>query len=253
MFFAVVLSREAWNKESNWAGYVAGATDQDADTAADAVANDVDGIIPKVHSGFPSVYTSDDPHSGFNKTSARKQVLTEVQWLVDQYKQEENQHNHCGPQPRSSACIAECYQHSLERLQQVVRHPITTPSPEPPCRKSQILQYCQLHPKPAPPAHCQLARHGLKVPVTGYFDAGQELLINTQLSKYLKYLKNIYNWHSLEAYLHGLAGRQGTKGGFKLEVKRDMAPVNKHHSFLRDEYLVPDEWWVMMNRRMVQI
>ncbi|KAL3754668.1 hypothetical protein ACJRO7_001857, partial [Eucalyptus globulus] len=93
----------------------------------------------------------------------------------------------------------------------------------------------------------------LKVPMTGYFDAGQELLINTQLSKYLKYLKNIYNWHSLEAYLHGLAGRQGTKGGFKLEVKRDMALVNKHHSFLRDEYLVPDEWWVMMNRRMVQI
>lgn len=111
------LSREAWNKESNWMGYVAvatdegkamlgrrdiliawrgtiqilewasdfnfpltpatkilGDTDSNADAAADAAGDDADNIIPKVHSGFLSVYTSDDPRSEFNKSSARDQV-----------------------------------------------------------------------------------------------------------------------------------------------------------------------------------
>lgn len=111
------LSREAWNKESNWMGYVAVATDEgkaalgrrdilvawrgtiqilewasdfdfpltpatkilggtasDAGAAAGAAADDVDNIIPKVHSGFLSIYTSDDPRSEFNKSSAREQV-----------------------------------------------------------------------------------------------------------------------------------------------------------------------------------
>lgn len=95
-------SREAWSKESNWIGFAAVATD--AGKAAlgrrDIViawrgtvmtlewsndfefelvsAPDIFGAKSgvKVHLGWHSLYTSDDPRSPFNKASARSQVYT---------------------------------------------------------------------------------------------------------------------------------------------------------------------------------
>ncbi|XP_010070312.2 phospholipase A1-II 1 [Eucalyptus grandis] len=299
------LSREAWNKESNWIGYVAVATDKgkaalgrrdiliawrgtiqvlewasdfnfpltpatkilggtdpdaDADTAADAAADDVDDIIPKVHSGFLSVYTSDDPRSEFNKSSAREQVLTEVQRLVDQYKDEEisiTVAGHSLGAALASLNAVDIAWNGYNRscgIQSQQPCPVTAfvyASP-----RVGNLKFCNI--ANSIPSLRLLRTANLldvvpKVPGAGYSDAGQELLINTQLSKYLKNPGNISKWHSVETYLHGLAGTQGTKGGFKLEVKRDVALVNKHQSFVRDEYLVPDEWWVMKNRGMVQM
>ncbi|KAF8043418.1 hypothetical protein BT93_A1680 [Corymbia citriodora subsp. variegata] len=271
------LSREAWNKESNWMGYVAVATDEGkaalgrrdiliawrdliADAAADATGDDVDNTVPKVHSGFLSVYTSDDPLSEFNKSSAREQVLTEVQRLVDLYEDEEISITIAG----HSLGAALASLNAIDIAWNGYNRSCGIQSKEP----CPVTAFVYASPRVGNLNFCNIAKSipslrllrtanlpdiVPKVPVTGYSDLGQELLINTQLSKYLKFPGNISSWHSVENYLHGLAGTQGTKGGFELEVKRDVALVNKHHSDLREEYLVPDSWWVMKNKGMVQM
>lgn len=93
-------SREAWSKESNWIGFVAVATEEgrvamgrrdivvawrgtvqtlewvnDFEfmlvSASDVFERDSDASL---HQGWYSIYTSEDPRSPFNKTSARTQV-----------------------------------------------------------------------------------------------------------------------------------------------------------------------------------
>lgn len=90
-------------------------------------------------------------------------------------------------------------------------------------------------------------------PFVGYSDVGDELLIDTQRSNYLKEIFELAKVHDLEsAYLHGIAGTQGLNGDFRLEVNRSIALANKFSEYVKDEYLIPTKWWNLRNKGMIQ-
>ncbi|THU62581.1 hypothetical protein C4D60_Mb01t06620 [Musa balbisiana] len=282
-FIIKSLSRQAWSKDSNWMGYVAVATDEGAAQLGrrDVLVawrgtllplewiNDLDFTMvpaPEVlGSSAPLVLkevgrlieeykdeeTSQHHH---NRTQPRGRILKEVGRLIEEYKDEEDQHHHNRTQPRgrnavdivansfnrssnpsSTGCPVTAFVFASPRVGDFEFQKLFSGTPD--LRLLRVRNAPDLVPN---------------YPIIPYVDVGVELAIDTRKSEYLKSPGDLTTWHNLECYLHGTAGAQGRRGGFKLAIDRDVALVNKSTDALKDEYLVPDSWWVEKNKGMMK-
>ncbi|CAO2170819.1 unnamed protein product [Urochloa humidicola] len=280
----------AWSLESNWMGYVAVATDAGAarlgrrdivvawrgTKRAAEWANDLDitlvpaaGVVgpgpgwsqPAVHRGFLSVYTSSNSTSRFNKQSAREQMLAEIKRLLDAYKGENcsitlTGHSLGAALSTLAAIDIVTNGHNIRAFSNdtVPLAAIVFGSPR--VGDDQLKKAFDS----TPGARLLRVRNAPDLvptilPAAFYKDVGVELLLDTRKSPYLKQPgPGPAAWHNLECYLHGVAGTQGAgdAAGFRLEVDRDLALVNKDVDALDDEYPVPAAWWVEGNKGMVK-
>lgn len=93
-----------------------------------------------------------------------------------------------------------------------------------------------------------------KLPWT-YSHCGVEIEVNNEHSPYLKPRPGVANVHNFEGYLHLIAGYVGKGKGigkdFKLQLKRDIALVNKSSDLLKPQKHIPSCWWQQANKGLV--
>ncbi|KAJ6935662.1 hypothetical protein NC652_010624 [Populus alba x Populus x berolinensis] len=222
--------------------------------------------VAKMHKGFHSLYTAKDDKSTYSKTSARDQALAAVSKLVDQYEDEEISITVTGHS--LGAAIA-----TLNALDIVVNgynkttgaqnkaFPVTAiVFASPRVGDTNFKTLCEgledLHVLRVTNEKDIVPNLPLDIPPFFSFKhVGEELRIDTRKSPYVKSMNDLGalgDFHNLELYIHGVAGTQGSEGGFNLEVDRDIALVNKDLDGLKDEYKIPAGWWgIEDNKGMV--
>lgn len=286
------LSREAWDRESNWIGYIATSTDEVSKSLGrreiyvawrgtsrnyewidvfsarpesadqllipkswhkkgEANEDDEDEKGTKVMNGWLTIYVSEDPKSSFTKTSARKQLLSKMKTLIEQYKDEKLSITLTGHSLGAALAVLSAFDLVENGVSDIPVSAIVFGCPQVGNKafNDRILEFPNLkilHVKNKIDL-IPLYPSGL----FGYVNTGTLLEIDSRKSPHLKDSKNPSDWHNLQAMLHVVNGWNGTKIEFELKVKRSLALVNKSCGFLKEEYLIPEEWWIEKNKGMV--
>lgn len=286
------LSREAWDRESNWIGYIATTTDEVSKSLGrreiyvawrgtsrnyewidvfsarpesadqllipkswhkkgEANEDDEDEKGTKVMNGWLTIYVSEDPKSSFTKTSARKQLLSKMKTLIEQYKDEKLSITLTGHSLGAALAVLSAFDLVENGVSDIPVSAVVFGCPQVGNKafNDRILEFPNLkilHVKNKIDL-IPLYPSGL----FGYVNTGILLEIDSRKSPHLKDSKNPSDWHNLQAMLHVVNGWNGTKGEFELKVKRSLSLVNKSCGFLKEEYLIPEEWWIEKNKGMV--
>ncbi|KAL5054141.1 hypothetical protein RYX36_034823, partial [Vicia faba] len=234
------FSKDAWSMESTWIGYVAVATGEgkialgrrgivvawrgtiqgskwvsnfhlDLDPASLIFGSESHA---QLHNGIYSLYTSEN----LNLQSARNQVLNEIRRLVELYKDSITITGHS-----LGAALA-----TINAVD-IVANKFNIPKDQPQ-KACPVTTFAFASPRVGNSSFAKIfsdykdlralvIRNEIDVVPKSlllvYYAEGEELLIDTRKSKYLK----------SGVYLHGVARTQGSKGG--LEGVRDIALVNK--------------------------
>ncbi|XP_019259518.1 PREDICTED: phospholipase A1-II 4-like [Nicotiana attenuata] len=163
---------------------------------------------PLVHHGFYNIYTTENPRSKFNQYSVRDQVLEEVKRLVEEYKNEEVSITVTGHSLGASLATLNAVDiafNGINKTSSGKEFPVTGfvfASPK--------VGDLNFHKAFSKLKNLHILRiHNLldivpKYQPLGYIDVGEELIIDTTKSPYLKLPGDVLTWHNLECYMHGV-------------------------------------------------
>ncbi|KAJ8567989.1 hypothetical protein K7X08_020711 [Anisodus acutangulus] len=282
------LSRESWDRESNWIGYIAITNDEVSDKLGrreiyiafrgttrnyewvnvlgarpesaepllhprtlEGSSSDDDENAPKVMNGWLKIYVSSDPNSSFTRLSARAQVQIMIEDLREQYKDENLSITFTGHSLGASLSILAAFDLVGNGVSDIPVSAIIFGSPQVGNKafNEKLKEFPNLKILHVKNKIDLITRYPSSL--LGYVNSGIELVIDTRKSPSLKDSKNPSDWHNLQAMLHIVAGWNGEDGEFELKVKRSLALVNKSSSILKDEILIPGSWWVEKNKGVV--
>ncbi|XP_057527753.1 phospholipase A1-IIdelta isoform X1 [Amaranthus tricolor] len=215
------------------------------------IKNEDENELPKIMTGWLTIYTSEDPKSPFTKLSARTQLLTMLKKLIDQYKGETLSITFAGHSLGATLAIVSAFDVAENLTTKIPISCIVFGCPKVGNQtfKTRFDSYPNLKVLHVKNVIDLIPLYPFKL--LGYENIGTELEIDTRKSQFLKESKNPSDWHNLQAILHVVNGWHGSKKEFKLVNKRSVALVNKSCDFLKEECLVPPSWWVEKNKGMI--
>nr|GMD71468.1 phospholipase A1-Igamma3, chloroplastic-like [Ipomoea batatas] len=229
--------------------------------------------------GFFDLYTKKEMACNFCTYSAREQVLSEVNRLIEKYRGEELSITVTGHSLGASLALLSAYDIAEMKVNilhddddSLTRIPITVFSFAGPrvgnlrfkerCEELgiRVLRVVNVHDKvPTVPGiianenfqYQKQLEKALQFPWS-YAHVGVELALDHTHSPFLKKSGDLGCAHNLEAHLHLVDGFHGKDQPFRSATGRDIALVNKDSNFLKRELDVPPYWRQDENKGMVR-